>query len=137
MCKATISLISPSGVPITAEIGADDEPTAVIATMERAEKAGAYFLSRGWTAAHNTDANAAAGPSASELAQGPTFAGYPCSPTVDDAGRPTWIIVDGKQAQRRERQGDVWYSIKAGDDGGYIQVLKIPKGEKAPAVVGL
>ena len=135
MCKATISLISPSGVPITAEIGADDEPTAVIATMERAEKAGAYFLSRGWTAAHNTDANAAAGPSASELAQGPTFAGYPCSPTVDEAGRPTWIIVDGKQAQRRVKQGDVWYSVKMGEE--YIQVLRIPKGEKAPAVVGL
>lgn len=133
MCKATISLISPAGVPITADVSADDDPAQVIAVMERAEKAGAYFLARGWTAAHSADA--AAGPSAGELAQGPTFAGYPCSPTVDDAGRPTWIIFDGKQAQRREKQGDVWYSVKVGDE--YIQVLRIPKGEKAPAVIGL
>ena len=80
--------------------------------------------------------SSASTPGAAELAAGPSFAGYPCSPTVDDAGLPTWIIVDGKQAQRREKQGDVWYSIKL-QDGSYERILTIPKGEQAPAVVGL
>lgn len=133
MCKATIDLISPSGCPVRLEVAPDDDQQAIIATLDRADKIGAYFLARGWTAQH-ADATAA-GPSARELAQGPTFAGYPCSPTVDAAGLPTWIIVDGKQAARREKQGDVWYSVRAGDE--YVQVLRIPKGEKAPAVVGL
>ena len=73
---------------------------------------------------------------ATELAAGPTFAGYPCSPTVSENGLPTWLIVDGKQAQRREKQGDVWYSVKL-QDGSYEQVLRIPKGETAPPVMGL
>ena len=68
--------------------------------------------------------------------QAPTFAGYPCSPTVDERGLPTWIIVEGKQAQRREKQGDVWYSLRL-VDGTYAQVLRIPKGEKPPEVKGL
>jgi hypothetical protein len=134
MCKATIRMISPSGVPVTLEVAADDDQSVIKATLDRADKIGAYFLAHGWSAAH-ADATAS-GPSAGELASGPTFAGYPCSPTVDAAGLPTWIIVDGKQAQRREKQGDVWYSVRAGEDG-YTQVLRIPKGEKAPAVVGL
>ena len=45
---------------------------------------------------------------------------------VDANGLPTWIIVDGKQAQRREKQGDVWYSVKL-IDGSYERVLRIPK----------
>lgn len=134
MCKATISLISPSGVPVTLEVSHDDDKEKIIATMERAATIGAYFVGgKGWSAPHPD--TGAAGPSAGELAQGPTFAGYPCSPTVDAAGLPTWIIVDGKQAARREKQGDVWYSVRAGNE--YVQVLRIPKGEKAPAVLGL
>ncbi len=135
MCKATINLISPSGVPVTLEVAADDDKEKIIATMERAATIGAYFVAKGWTAQHPD--TGAAGPSAGELAQGPTFAGYPCSPTVDAAGLPTWIIFEGKQAQRREKQGDVWYSVRAVEGDGYVQVLRIPKGEKAPAVVGL
>ncbi len=134
MCKATIHMLAPSGVPVTLEVAADDDKDQIIATMERADAIGAYFLAHGWSAAHS-DATAS-GPSAGELAQGPTFAGYPCSPTVDSQGLPTWIIVDGRQAQRHERQGDTWWSIKDGE-GGYIQVLRIPKGEQAPAVKGL
>lgn len=134
MCKATIRLIAPSGVPVTLEVAKDDDQQDIIATLDRADKIGAYFLSHGWGAAHAEQA--ASGPSAGELASGPTFAGYPCSPTVDASGLPTWIIFEGKQAQRREKQGDVWYSVRGGDDS-YIQVLRIPKGEKAPAVVGL
>ena len=61
---------------------------------------------------------------------------YAAQPTVNDNGQPTWLIVDGKQAQRREKQGDVWYSVKL-IDGSYEQVLRIPKGEQAPPVRGL
>ena len=132
MCNATLDLISPDGVPITLYIRKDDDPQTILDTLQRAEKIGLYFSSRGWRFARAE----ATGPSANELAQGPTFAGYPCSPTVDASGLPTWIIVDGKQAQRREKQGDVWYSIKVGE-GEYAQVLRIPKGEKPPEVRGL
>ena len=132
MCKATIELISPNGVPVTLEVSAEDEPQAIVGTLERAEKIGVYFGSRGWTYAHAETM----APSASELAQGPTFAGYPCSPTVDERGLPTWIIVEGRQAQRREKQGDAWYSLRQAD-GSYAQVLRIPKGEKLPEVKGL
>lgn len=132
MCKATIDLVSPNGVPVTIEVSAEDEPQAIIGVLERAEKIGLYFGGRGWTFAHAE----MVGPSASELARGPTFAGYPCSPTTDERGLPTWIIVEGKQAQRREKQGDAWYSLRQAD-GTYAQVLRIPKGEKPPEVKGL
>ena len=135
MCKATINLISPSGVPVTLEVGADDDQKEIVATLNRADAIGAYFMAKGWTAQHPD--TGASGPSAGELAQGPTFAGYPCSPTVDDQGRPTWIIFEGKQAQRREKQGDVWYSVRGAGDGDYTQVLRIPKGEKVPKVQGM
>ena len=93
----------------------------------------AVFVSqREWNFAHLE----ATGPSAAELAQAPTFAGYPCSPTVDERGLPTWLIVDGKQAQRREKQGDTWYSVRL-PDGSYAQVVRIPKGERVPEVNGL
>lgn len=132
MCKATIDLVSPNGVPVTLEVSAEDDQQSIICTLERAEKIGLYFGNRGWAFAHAESV----GPSAHELAQGPIFAGYPCSPTVDDRGLPTWIIVEGKQAQRREKQGDAWYSLRQGD-GSYAQVLRIPKGEKPPEVKGL
>jgi hypothetical protein len=132
MCKATIDLISPSGVPITLSVGKDDDREEIIATLDRADAIGSYYAAHGWAFANA----AAAMPSAAELDRGPTFAGYPCSPTVDDRGLPTWLIVDGKQAHRREKQGDVWYSVKQAD-GKYDQVLRIPKGEVAPPVKGL
>jgi hypothetical protein len=132
MCKAAIDLVSPNGVPVTLEVRQEDEPQAILQTLERAEKIGLYFNSRGWSFAHGETL----APSASELAQGPTFAGYPCSPTTDERGLPTWIIVDGKQAHRREKQGDAWYSLRQAD-GSYAQVLRIPKGERAPEVKGV
>ncbi len=132
MCKATIDLVSPGGVPVTLEVNNDDEQRTIIEILDRAEKIGVYFGNKGWTFAHSEPL----GPSATELAQGPTFAGYPCSPTVDERGLPTWIIVEGKQAQRREKQGDAWYSVRLAD-GTYAQVLRIPKGEKPPEVKGL
>ena len=132
MCKATIDLVSPGGVPVTLEVEKDDDQRTILEILDRAEKIGLYFGSRGWAFAHLEPV----GPSATELAQGPTFAGYPCSPTVDERGLPTWIIVEGKQAQRREKQGDAWYSVRQAD-GTYAQVLRIPKGEKPPEVKGL
>lgn len=133
MCNVTLRLVSPSGVPVTLEIAQDEAQADILAAIERADKVAGWCIAHGWGAGGS---EAASGPSAGELASGPTFAGYPCSPTVDDKGLPTWIIVDGRQAARHERQGDVWWSIKDGE-GAYIQVLRIPKGEKAPAVQGL
>lgn len=132
MCKVTIDLVSPSGVPVTLEVDKADDHQTIIELLDRADRIGAYFNQRGWSFAHLE----ATGPSAAELAQGPTFAGYPCSPTVDERGLPTWLIVDGKQAQRREKQGDTWYSVRLAD-GAYAQVLRIPKGERVPEVQGL
>ncbi|MCB9138893.1 MAG: hypothetical protein H6642_11155 [Caldilineaceae bacterium] len=129
MCRATIEFISPADVPVTLQITPADEQQTIIDILERAEKIGAYFRDRGWRFAQSE-------PDALSAIAGPTFAGYPCSPTVDDRGLPTWIIVDGAQAQRREKQGDVWYSVKV-DEDAYIQVLRIPKGEQVPPVAGL
>jgi hypothetical protein len=132
MCKITIDLVSPAGVPVTLQVDKTDDHQTIIELLDRAEKIGAYFSQRGWNFAHLE----ATGPSAAELAQAPTFAGYPCSPTVDERGFPTWLIVDGKQAQRREKQGDTWYSVRL-PDGSYAQVVRIPKGERFPEVNGL
>jgi len=132
MCKVTIDLISPGGVPVTLDVDKADDHQTIIELLDRAEKIGAYFNQRGWSFARTEPV----GPSAAELAQGPTFAGYPCSPTVDERGLPTWLIVDGKQAHRREKQGDAWYSVHMAD-GTYVQVLRIPKGERVPEVTGL
>ena len=44
--------------------------------------------------------------------------------------------MEGKQAPRREKQGDVWYSVKQADSA-YAQVLRIPRGEKLPETKGL
>ncbi len=135
MCNVTLRLISPSGVPVTLEVAHDEAQADILAAIDRADKVAQWCIAHGWSAA-NAEA-AASGPSAGELASGPTFAGYPCSPTVDAQGLPTWIIFEGKQAQRREKQGDVWYSVRGAGEGEYVQVLRIPKGEKAPAVVGI
>ncbi len=132
MCKVTIDLVSPGGVPVTLEVEKDDDQRTIVDILDRAEKIGLYFSGKGWSFAHLD----AVEPTANELSQGPTFAGYPCSITVDDRGYPTWIICQGKQALRHEKQGDVWYSVKTGE-GAYAQVLRLPKGEKAPGVKGL
>lgn len=132
MSKATIELISPAGVPISLTVENEDDQKVILAIVDRADKIGQYFAGKGWGFASTTPAL----PSAAELDKGPTFCGYPCSPTVDDAGLPSWIVVDGRQAMRHEKQGDIWYSLKLAD-GNYEQVLRIPKGEKAPAVRGL
>ncbi|MBK8048054.1 MAG: hypothetical protein IPK16_13525 [Anaerolineales bacterium] len=132
MCRVTIDLVSPGGVPVTLEVEKDDDQRTIVDILDRAEKIGLYCSGKGWSFAHL----AAVEPTPNALAQGPTFAGYPNRITVDDRGFPTWIIHQGKQALRHEKQGDVWYSMKTAD-GGYAQVLRLPKGEKVPAVKGL
>ena len=129
--KATISLISPSGAPVTLEITQEETQEDILATITRADKVAGWCLSHGWATAHAEPA----GPSAGELDGGTTFAGFPCSPMVNDAGLPVWILYNGQQAMRREKQGDTWWSVKVGD-GQYTQVLRIPKGETAPEVKG-
>lgn len=130
MGRATLELCSPGGVPMTLHLEAGDEAQAVLEMLEHAEKVVRFLIARGWALSCPVD-----GPETG-AATGPTFAGFPCSPTVDERGLPTWIIVAGQQAQRREKQGDVWYSVKR-EDGNYDQVLRIPRGEKAPPIQGL
>lgn len=132
MSHAVIELVSPNGVPVSLHVTKDDNHEEIIATLERADKIGSYFAKQGWGFASTLPT----GPSASELDGGPTFCGYRCSPTVDSRGLPSWIVVDGQQAMRREKQGDVWYSAKQAD-GTFEQVLKIAKGETVPPVKGL
>ena len=127
MCHATIALISPEGVPITLHVNEDDDTQSIIELLTRADKIGHYCSDRGWTFASDTSRT----PDDNQPRQSPTFAGFPCSPTVDERGLPSWLIVDGKQAHRREKQGDVWYSVKLEDDV-YEQVLRIPKGDHLP-----
>lgn len=130
--NATLHLTTPTGAGVEITFDAGTPAEAIAGVLERAEKIAAHYVGKGWS----VQPAEPTGPSAAELATGPSFAGYPCSPTVDDKGMPTWIIVDGKQAQRREKQGDIWYSVK-GEAGAYVQVLRIPKGEKAPEVKGI
>lgn len=135
MATATINTQTPAGFPVELVFTPDDDSKAIADFVERVEKFTAYLAHRGWEPAQSTVIQQGTPPSAAELSSGPTFCGYACSPTVDDRGLPSWIIVDGHQATRHEKQGDVWYSFRDGDT--YIQVLRIPKGEKAPAVAGL
>lgn len=126
MTSVTIKLISPSGVAMDLAIPAKDDDAGVMALLDRAEQAAQAVVGRdGWSLANVLPA----GPGVAELEQVPTFCSFPCSDTRDDHGHPTFIIAEGKQAMRREKQGDVWYSIKL-PDGSYERVLTIPKGEK-------
>ena len=128
--KIRMQITSPTGIPMQLEISPDDNGKEIIGLLERAEAMGEYLSNNGWAIDEPTR-----GPGAQEAAQGPTFCGYPCSPTADDRGLPTWILVNGHQAHRREKQGDVWYSYKEGEE--YIQALRIPKGETPPKIQGL
>lgn len=132
MATITLKLTTPQGYPIDLAVSPDDDGQAVQEMLERSEKLAGWLADRGWGFAEAQPA----GPSVKEIAAGPMFCGYPCSPTVDDRGLPTWVMVEGRQAQRREKQGDTWWSYRD-DNGEYVQVLRIPKGEEAPPVVGL
>jgi len=134
--NATIETETPTGFVVRFQLEAGYDREAVKALVEGVEKFTQYLAGRSWTAPDTSTVVQASVPSAAEVASGPMFCGYPCSPTFDDRGLPSWIIADGRQATRHEKQGDVWYSYR-GDNETYIQVLRIPKGEKAPAVTGV
>lgn len=131
MATVTLKLMTPNGHPMDLAVSPEDDGEQVKALLERSAKLADWFAGKGWGFA---DAQPAL-PGPRELAAGPTFCGYPCSPTTNEAGFPTFIIADGHQASRREKQGDVWYSYKDGEQ--YHQVLRVPKGEEVPPVVGL
>lgn len=135
MVTVNVNVETPSGFTVQLTLTPEDESKAIVEFLDRVEKFTAFLASREWRPVSIGLASNSATPSATELAGGPSFCGYPCSPTVDDRGLPSWIIADGRQATRHEKQGDTWYSYREGDT--YVQILRIPKGEKAPAVVGL
>lgn len=118
------------------EIDPETKGADIEALLEKAEKLANWFVGRGWSFA---EAGPAALAGQKALTGGPTFCGYPCSPTVNAAGFPSWIMADGKQADRHEKQGDVWWSVGTGPKGErtYRPVLRIAKGEIVPPVLGL
>ena len=99
MCKATIDLVSPNGVPITLEVSNDDEQQTIIGMLDRAEKIGLYFSSRGWNFAHGEGV----GPSAHELAEirllDAVLTGE-ATLSVEEAGEVERIVGDGSPLQR-------------------------------------
>lgn len=135
MATATINVETPSGFLVQLVLTPDDESKRVVEFVERVEKFTTFLAGRSWQPVEPNAPMHEAAPSAGELAGGPSFCGYPCSPTVDERGLPSWIIADGRQAHRHDKQGDSWYSYRDGEM--YVQVLRIPKGERAPAVVGV
>lgn len=134
--NAVIETETPTGFVVRFQLEAGYDREEVKQLVEGVEKFTQYLAVRNWTAPETSTVVQASVPSAAEVASGPMFCGYPCSPTVDAQGLPSWIIADGRQATRHEKQGDVWYSYR-GDNETYVQVLRIPKGEKAPAVAGV
>lgn len=132
MAKSTaqLALRSPAGTRIDITITAGTIPDEMFALIDAAILAEEIAISAGWSAADDASHEAAplpAGPNE------PTFCGYVCSPTTDDRGLPAWIMVDGRQAERREKQGDTWWSYRL-PDGSYSRHVLIRKGEQAPAI---
>jgi len=137
MATVTLNLKTPKGYPLNLTVAPEDNGKDVQALLERAVVLADWFVGQGWAFAEAQPALAEQ--KALTAGAGPTFCGYPCSPTVNEAGFPSWILVEGKQAERHEKQGDVWWSVGEGPKGErkYRQVLRIPKGEKVPPILGL
>ena len=138
MATVTLRLMTPKGYPLDLQVAPEDNGKDVQALLERATVLADWFVGQGWGFAEAGPA-LLGGQKALTGGGGPSFCGYPCSPTVNAAGLPSWIIVDGKQADRHEKQGDTWYSLGEGPKGErkYRQVLRIAKGELVPPVTGL
>lgn len=139
MATVTLNLTTPKGYRLDLAVSPEDNGKDVQALLQRAEVLADWFVGQGWGFADAQPSLAALGGEQRALTAGPSFCGYPCSPTVNAAGLPSWILVDGRQADRREKQGDVWYSLGEGPKGErkYRQVLRIAKGEIVPPVLGL
>jgi hypothetical protein len=137
MATVTLHLLTPKGHPLDLTVSPEDEGKGkeIQALIERATVLADWFVGQGWGFAQPGQ------PALGEqkALTGPTFCGYPCSPTINTAGLPSWIIVDGRQADRHEKQGDTWWSLGEGPKGErkYRQVLRIAKGETVPPVLGL
>ena len=88
----------------------------IAAALERIADAGSAGAP---TSAHTTAAHL------------PTFCGMNCSYTTDTAGRPSYVITpDGEIAEKHERQGDCWWSVKEGDS--FRRIVTIKAGEVLP-----
>lgn len=113
-------------------IPARDDDRGIMALLDRAEQAAQAVAARdGWKLAEARSVEA----SSAEMQRGPTFCGFPCSPSLNALGFPAFVIAGDRMAKRHEKQGDTWYSYRAGD--GYEQVLNFRAGDAAPPVVGL
>ncbi len=137
---AILKLTTPEGRPFDLVLDQTSTEEEVMAVLKNAGNLGNWLVGKGCRFADAQPSQPAlAEQKALTAGAGPTFCGYPCSPTVNEAGFPSWIVVDGKQAERHEKQGDVWWSVGEGPKGErkYHQVLRIPKGEKVPPVLGL
>lgn len=131
--SATLAMITPNGYPAEITITAATPEEEIDQLLAAAANAAEIAAGAGWLppAAELEPALAATATAGAE----PTFCGYVCSRTYDPAtGLPAWILVDGRQAHRRERQGDQWYSY-TNEAGEYVKVLTIKRGEAVPGIV--
>ncbi len=55
MCRATIDLVSPNGVPVTLEVSHDDDYQTIVDILQRTEKAGPLQQQRPDLCAPETD----------------------------------------------------------------------------------
>lgn len=66
----------------------------------------------------------------------PTFCGFICAWAYDAQGFPSYVrTVDGKIANRRQKQGATWFSWKIDDDTYSDKVLVFQPGETVPPIV--
>lgn len=129
---ATLQLVTPAGYPAALTVSAATLPEELAALLVIADLAAQQAQAAGWTPPAEDDPEPA---TTATHGSEPTFCGYVCSRTFEPAsGQPAWIIVDGHQAHRREKQGDTWYSYQ-GEPGTYTRALVIRKGEVAPGIV--
>ena len=131
--SATLELVTPNGYPATITITAATPEEEIDQLLSAAANAAEIAASAGWAApaAELEPAPAATATAGAE----PLFCGHVCSRTYDPAsGLPAWILVDGHQAHRHEKQGDQWYSYR-NEAGEYARVLTIKRGEAVPGIV--
>ena len=82
MPTTTLTLISPHGTPVTLTIEPDADTDEITALLDRADALGRHYAAHGWALAEAQPST----PGPAELEARPTFAGYPCSSTVETTG---------------------------------------------------
>lgn len=129
----SIQMIAPNGYPATITITAATPEEEIDQLLAAAANAAEIAAGAGWTTPAG-DAEPGLAATATAGAE-PLFCGYVCSRTYDPAsGLPAWILFEGHQAHRHEKQGDQWFSYKTAD-GEYARVLTIKRGEAVPGIV--